>query len=82
MKMRIGLTLSLLCGAFGALQSSIHVGLLDDAALDLAREVFGDGLDRGVDAGRVRVVQQHIVAAQRAHVRDAIAHLPRADDPD
>ena len=37
---------------------------------------------RGVDARGVGIVQQHVIAAERAHVRDAIAHLPGANDAD
>ncbi len=50
--------------------------------MNLARQIFGDGLDRGVDARGVRVAQQHVVPAERAHVRDAITHLPGAYDAD
>ena len=57
--------------------------LVADGALgDLAFHVPGDGRQRGVDASARDVVQPHLEARQRRDMRDAVAHLPGADDAD
>ena len=55
---------------------------LIDAARHLARHVALDGGERLVDGLLLEVVERHIVAGQRYHVGDAVAHLACADDAD
>src|SRR5262249_32916648 len=54
----------------------------DHLAVDLAVEVLLDGGDAGFQALRRHIVEQDVVARQRADVRDPVAHLAGADDTD
>ena len=53
--------------------------LLDAAGGDLAREIAVDRGETRLDALLADVVQEHLVAGQRADMGDAAAHLARAD---
>ena len=65
-----------------ALQGRLHLRVGDDAARDLARHVALDGGARLVDRLLLQVVEGHVVAGERHHVGDAVAHLAGADDAD
>ena len=49
---------------------------------DLARQVAVDGRHRRLQAIGGDIVQHHVEAGQRRHMRDAVAHLARADHAD
>ena len=69
-------------GDADALQGRLHLRVGDDAARDLARHVALDGGARLVDGLLLQVVEGDVVAGQRHHVGDAVAHLAGADDAD
>ena len=63
-------------------ERGVAIGRLDLPARDLPVEVLLDQRDGGLERVGVHVVEQNIVACQRHHMRDAVTHLPGADDPD
>ena len=66
-----------------ALQRRLHLGIGDDAARDLARHVALDERERAFStASFLHVVDGHVVAGERDHMGDAVAHLAGADDAD
>ena len=65
-----------------ALQRLLHVGIGDQAARDLPRHVAFDDDKRLVDGLLLDVVHEHVVAGQRNHMGDAVAHLAGTDDGD
>ncbi len=60
-------------------ERELVVGLRELAELDALREVLADLADRGFRGALQRVLDAHVAAGERAHVRDAVAHRARAD---
>ena len=65
-----------------ARQRRFHVGLGHDPLGDLAAHALLDVLERPVHRLLADVGQQHVVLAERDHMGDAAAHLPRPDHAD
>ena len=58
-------------------------GVLGDGLLgDLARQIAVDGRHRRFQPFVGDVVEHHVETGQRRHMRDAVAHLARADHAD
>ena len=58
-------------------------GILGDDLLgDLARQIAVDGRHRRLQPVGGNVVEHHVEPGQRRHMRDAVAHLARADHAD
>ena len=58
----------------------LFAGVLGDGLLgDLARQMAVDGRHRRLQPFVGDVVEHHVQTGQRRHMRDAVAHLPRAD---
>ena len=57
-----------------------HLLFGDQVAMDLAVHVTADRLDRLFELVLGDVVQKHLIAAKRADMSDAVAHLAGADD--
>src|SRR5206468_1683565 len=61
------------------LERTLTVVLADGLLADLPRHVTVDGGNAGLDAVGVDIVELHVEARQRTHMRDAAAHLTSAD---
>ena len=65
-----------------ALERRLAVLFADALAGDLPRHVAVDGRDPGLEAVGVDIVELDVEAGERADMRDAAAHLSRADHAD
>ena len=65
-----------------ALDRSLAFLVADALLADLTRQIAVDGGERRGDAVGRDVVEQDVIAGQRADMGDAVAHLAGADDPD
>ena len=65
-----------------AVQGGVAVWLADLLAADLAIQVTPDQGHGGIQAFLGNVSHHNVIARKRANMRDAVAHLARADDTD
>ena len=69
-------------GRRDARERGLAVLLGDQLARDLPRQIAVDGGEPGIDAVGRDVVEQHVHAGERGHMRDAVTHLTGADHAD
>ncbi len=67
-------------GVDDAVHRLVHFGLGDQVPCQLAIQVAPDGLSRRIKRVLGNIVEHNIVARQRAHMGNTIAHLARADN--